>query len=189
MESLHTAPSTAAEISEAPLPQGFPGDVVGCLLCSLPWGHVACGPPDPGPLIRYMICQDFLSFCRLTFSFCWRIPLLCRSFVVGCSPPLPTFAKLITKMNVKELAACFLLGVLWFQVLHSLCLPETCRDLSSPMLIHPSPPWHGFLRVCRKRGCLLSTVSINPFSTMVHVWPVCHLDFEIPDLLLNRNKI
>ena len=57
------------------------------------------------------ICKYFLPFS--TFSFCWWFPLLCL-FFPGCQ---------IQNMFVMTCQGayhqCFLLGALWFQVLHS----------------------------------------------------------------------
>ena len=64
------------------------------------------------------------------FSFCWWFPLLFRSFLVWCSPTclllllLPLLLMSNTKSHHQDLCQgayylCFLLGVLWFQVLHS----------------------------------------------------------------------
>ena len=65
----------------------------------------------------------------VAFSLCWWFPLLCKSFLVWCSPiclflPLlslseETYTKNIVKLDVKKHAA-YVLGVLWFQVFKSL---------------------------------------------------------------------
>ena len=59
------------------------------------------------------------------FSFCWWLPLLCRSFLVCCGP---TYLFLLLESDSKKssprsmsrsLFPYFLLGVLWFQDLRS----------------------------------------------------------------------
>ena len=76
------------------------------------------------PLIRYKIYKYFLPFSRLPFYFVNAF-LLCRTFSVWCSPTIFAFTFGIElKNHCQDLRQgayhlCFLLGVLWFQVLCS----------------------------------------------------------------------
>ena len=80
-------------------------------------------------LISYQIydLQIFPIIELLAFSFCQWFPLLCRNFLVWCSPTVKCvfidFAFGVRSKKKKHYQRaydlCFLLGVLWFQVLYS----------------------------------------------------------------------
>lgn len=84
---------------------------------------------DINPLIRYVVFRYLFPILLIVFSFCRAFILLCRSFLVWCSPSclfLILFLVLLVSVPKNHsqdphqrafYLLCFILGFSWFQVL------------------------------------------------------------------------
>ena len=80
-------------------------------------------------VIRYVICKYVIPFRRLPFHFVDGFLCCTKPLLVCCSPSnlfllslpllLVSNPKTTTKSSINEFTLCFLIGVSWFQVLHS----------------------------------------------------------------------